>query len=81
MKKFFISLFVLGMTFSSLKAQWQPTGNLLGGNGVDISALAVNDSTIFAAGLDGIFVSTNNGTYWKASNTGLTNHLYRIFRN
>ena len=75
MKRLFIFLLLSVATFTSLKAQWQRTGSLLGGNGVAISALAGNDSAIFAGGGDGIFISTNDGTTWTSSNTGLTNHF------
>ena len=79
MKQLFITSLLLGVAFTSLKAQWQPTGSLLGGNGVDIYALAVNDSVIFAGGHDGIFISTNDGTNWNTANNGLTNHFIESF--
>ena len=79
MKKLFIFLLLSVVAFTSLKAQWQPTGSLLGGSGVDIFALAVNDSIIFAGGHDGIFISTNDGTNWNTANNGLTNHFIESF--
>jgi hypothetical protein len=79
MKKFFISLFVLGMVFTSLNAQWQPTGEVEWSGAGGIYSLAVNGTYLFAGGTAGIFLSTNNGTNWTSANTGLANrYVYSL---
>jgi len=47
---------------------------------LDVFALAVSGTNLFAGTLDGgVFLSTNNGTSWTAVNTGLTNYSVLAF--
>jgi hypothetical protein len=58
-------------------SQWVQTK---GPYGREVTSLAVNGGTIFSGtNDDGVFLSTNNGTSWKAVDSGLTNtHVYSL---
>src|SRR4051812_19342334 len=70
MKKILLILIPIILSVAS-KAQWQMTGGPSAGH---ISALTIKD-TILIAGTEtgGVFVSTDYGSTWTQSNTGLTN--------
>jgi photosystem II stability/assembly factor-like uncharacterized protein len=58
-----------------LYSQWQQTNGPYGGQ---VTAFAVNGSTLFAAtGRGGVYRSTDYGEHWTTVNTGLTS--YQIF--
>ena len=59
------------LAMQKANGQWVQVNGPYGGT---IKALAVKGGNVFA-GTDGagVFLSTDNGTSWKAVNTGLTN--------
>ena len=70
MRKLYFLVFILFLTAEAYP-QWVQTNGPYGGN---IEALVVSGTKIFAAaGLGGVFVSTNNGESWSAVNHGLQN--------
>ncbi len=68
-RSFFLILFVVAMN-SVLRADWVQTGGLNSGT---INVLAVSGTTIFAGTpANGIVRSSDNGSTWAASNSGIT---------
>ena len=55
----------------ALNAQWVQTG-VLGGGEPNIKSLAAIGKYVFAGTDSGVFVSSDDGTIWTQSNTGLT---------
>jgi hypothetical protein len=71
MKKNLLTVVLLFVSFS-LYAQWQVTNGPSGAG--HISSLAVKDTVVFAGTeTGGVFISTNQGVTWTASNSGITN--------
>ncbi len=66
-----VALVLWGLIASPVLAQnfWQQTNGPYGGI---IDCFAVSGTNLFAGGLGGVFLSTNNGTSWTQVNTGLT---------
>jgi hypothetical protein len=56
---------------SIVNAQWVQTSVL---NHGDVPSIAVNGSSVFAAG-SGLYRSTDNGTHWQEADSGLINNL------
>ncbi len=50
---------------------WTNVSAGLSGFGLNVNALAVHGSDLFAGTEDGVFVSTDNGTIWNPANAGL----------
>jgi photosystem II stability/assembly factor-like uncharacterized protein len=67
MKKLVLISFFISLQFSF--AQWQSCNNGLTED--TIRSIAVIGNNLYAATIDGIFVSTNNGDSWTAKNNGL----------
>jgi hypothetical protein len=63
MKKIILLLFAFSSTLNFVNAQWQSSGTLAG----FVNSIATMDSNIFAEG-GGVFLSTNNGDTWAATN-------------
>lgn len=60
---------------NSMVAQWVSSGPYCGG----VNALAVSGNNIFAGASVGAFLSTNNGTTWKALGSALNTTAVRAF--
>jgi len=61
---FFVSLFfILNLSFAieHCEAQWQQCEGIYGGT---VFSLAASENKIFAGTINGVYVSTNNGTSW-----------------
>ena len=71
MKKIFTTTMLLIFLFLSntANAQWVQTNGPFGGT---INSLAVSGTNIFAGTLDGVFLSTDNGSNWIGVNNGLS---------
>ena len=73
MKKLFTMTFAFLLLSAfiavSASAQWTTSGL----SGKFVEALAVSGTNLFAGTDAGVFLSTNNGTSWTETNTGLTN--------
>ena len=74
MKNFLLLFCLIFGVFFSLpdesRAQWIQTNGPEGGQ---VNCFAVSGANIFAGGLGGVFLSTNNGTNWTPFDTGLVN--------
>ncbi len=69
--------FLLAFTWvNPLAAQWVQSGPY--GYGCRVNALAVSGDDIFAAGYNGIFISTNNGTDWRGAVNGPYNRCQAL---
>ncbi|MFH0864808.1 MAG: T9SS type A sorting domain-containing protein [Bacteroidota bacterium] len=74
-----ITFFILQFAFCILNysisnAQWQQTN---GPNGGQINCLVSSGSYLFAGTNNGVFISSDNGSTWTASNNGFTNYSVR----
>jgi photosystem II stability/assembly factor-like uncharacterized protein len=56
-----------------MPAQWVTNGPYTGPIISSVYGLAVSGTNLFAGGEDGVFLSTDNGASWAATNVGLTN--------
>ncbi|HEY5123677.1 MAG TPA: regulator, partial [Ignavibacteria bacterium] len=66
-----VIIFVWLMSFNTLNAQWIQTNGPCGGTVQCF--LAVSGTNLFAGTLlDGVYLSTNNGTSWTAVNSGFS---------
>jgi len=69
MKAIAVAIVLLAISVQTVKAQWDSCGP----GGCRVTALCVMGSTIIAGTADsGVYLSTDNGTSWKAANSGLT---------
>ena len=59
----------------SVRADWVQIGPW----GAGIQVLAMSGNTIFAGTLNGLFLSSDNGTNWNQTNNGLTNNYINTF--
>src|SRR2546430_2608579 len=67
----FYSITIMLMSNQTLYAQWVQTNGPYGGF---VTCFAVSGNNVFAGTrLGGVFLSTDNGSSWKAVNNGLTN--------
>ena len=57
---------------AELPAQWTQTSGIFGGS---VQALAISGTNLCAATPHGVFLSTDSGTNWVPSNSGLTNNV------
>jgi hypothetical protein len=65
-----ISSFVIILISIKINGQWVQTNGPFGG---DVRCFVQNGSNLYAGtGGNGVFLSTNNGTEWKAANSGMT---------
>ena len=75
--KFLCVVFYLLTITIPLHSQWVQINGPYGG---EISSIAVSDINLFTGTSGGgVFLSTNNGTYWTAANNGLTNLNVKSF--
>ncbi|HOR61080.1 MAG TPA: hypothetical protein PK124_07480 [Bacteroidales bacterium] len=73
------NLLIILILFSAVfaKAQWQQIDGFYGGR---IECLAVSGTNIFAGTLGGeLFLSTDNGSNWTATNNDVTTNYVRCF--
>src|SRR5438445_9354908 len=80
-QKLLINVLVLCVTFSFLlkaSGQWAKTNGPYGGR---INSLYVRGNNLYAGSLGGIFISTNNGIFWKQMNINLTRNGVNAFAN
>ncbi|MDP4117261.1 MAG: T9SS type A sorting domain-containing protein [Bacteroidota bacterium] len=69
--RFVLTLLLINVSYNTLYAQWVKVS---GPYCDSIRSFTANGTNLFAGtNLYGVYISTNNGTSWKAVNTGLTN--------
>ncbi len=73
-RRFFFAGLLVATMIPTTYAQWKQTGGPPGGA---VICFAVSGTNLIAGTGSGVFLSTNNGTNWTASNAGLANPYVR----
>jgi hypothetical protein len=66
-----VSIILVSVCINSLQAQWASNGPS-GEYGGNVRCLAVYGSKVLAGTASGVYVSSDNGTNWTVSNTGMS---------